>query len=83
MGTPHDDKQGAFVRHVLSAPRFRYTIRLVPWYVFQSIHPHPMVHHFIGPPRTKEKHMSAYLRFRGPGGGGGGSGGGGGGGGGA
>ena len=60
-------EQGAFVRHVLALPRFRHAIRLVPWYVLQSIHPHPMVHHFIGPPRTKDKHMNAYLRFRGPG----------------
>jgi hypothetical protein len=59
-------EQGAFVKIVLGERRFRHAIRLVPWHVLQSPHPHPMVHHFIGPPRTKEKYMRDYLPYRGP-----------------
>ena len=58
-------EQGAFVSHVLTQPRFRHAIRLVPWRVLQTAQVHPMVHHFIGPPRTKEKYMKDYLRYRG------------------
>ena len=58
-------EQGAFVRNVLSTPRFRHAIRLVPWHVLQSPHPHPMVHHFIGPPRTKDKYMREYMPYLG------------------
>ena len=60
-------EQGAFVHHVLASPRWRAHIRLVPWGVLQTAHVHPMVHHFIGPPRTKEKYLSEYVRYRGPG----------------
>ena len=60
-------EQGAFVRHLLSHPRYKHAIRLVPWRVLQDPHIHPMVHHFIGPPRAKERLLNDYLRFRGPG----------------
>lgn len=57
-------EQGAFVLHVLSDPRFRHAVRLVPWMVLQNAHIHPMVHHFIGPPRTKAKYLQDYLSYR-------------------
>ena len=60
-------EQGAFVHHVLTHPRFGRAVRLVPWRVLQSPHVHTMVHHFIGPPRTKERYLKDYLRYRGPG----------------
>jgi hypothetical protein len=31
-------EQGAFVLHVLSDPRFRHAVRLVPWMVLQNAH---------------------------------------------
>jgi hypothetical protein len=57
-------EQGAFVRHVLSVPRFRHAIRLVPWQLLQGVQPHPMVHHFIGPPRTKSQHITQFMKYR-------------------
>ena len=60
-------EQGAFVKHVLGGPnaRLKHAIRLVPWHVLQSPHPHPMVHHFTGPPRTKDRYMGAWMGLRG------------------
>ena len=70
-------EQGAFVHHVLTHPKFKQHIRLVPWRVLQSPHPRTMAHHFVGPPRQKEKNIKEYWRYRSPPGGGGGGGGGG------
>uniref|UniRef100_A0A7S4BP46 Uncharacterized protein n=2 Tax=Chrysotila carterae TaxID=13221 RepID=A0A7S4BP46_CHRCT len=50
-----DYEQGAFVRFVLSMPELRYHIRTVPWEILQSSHPHPLVHHFLGPDDTYKK----------------------------
>ena len=60
-------EQGAFVQHMLGNARYARSIRLVPWQVLQSPRIHPMVHHFVGPPKTKDRYMREYMRYRGPG----------------
>ena len=58
-------EQGAFVQHVLTKAPFVKNIRQVPWAVLQSPHIHPMVHHFIGPPKTKDRYMKDFFKYRG------------------
>lgn len=54
-------EQGAFNEFVY--PAYKNRIRVVPWYVLQNPHPQTFVHHFIGPQRTKEKHIKRYMEF--------------------
>jgi hypothetical protein len=69
-------EQGAFVKYVLPAPQLRKWIRLVPWQVLQNPNPNRLnrmnqssplasiVHHFVGPPKTKYAYLTRWLRRR-------------------